>query len=191
MSRVLLAACGTMAAVEFAELCHYFSEWALVKAVATRAALHFIDRASLPNDVDLYTDEDEWSTWTRLGDEVLHLELRSWADVMVIAPLSANTLAKITGGLCDNLLTCLVRSWDYSKPLFVAPDMNPRMWENPFSERNCMELDDIGIFLIPPETRRFPDGDYGTGAMEGPSQITKTVKNCLRRRGIQGASSRQ
>ncbi|KAA8542187.1 hypothetical protein F0562_023339 [Nyssa sinensis] len=91
------------------------TKWAEVRAVVTRAALHFIDRVSLPKDIILYTDEDEWSTWTKIGDNVLHIELRRWADIMVIAPLSANTLGKIAGGLCDNLLTCIVRAWDYSK----------------------------------------------------------------------------
>ena len=55
-------------------------------------------------------DEAEWRQWKRVGDEVLHIELRRWADCLVLAPLSANTLAKAAHGLCDNLLTCVVRS---------------------------------------------------------------------------------
>lgn len=51
---------------------------------------------------------------------MLHIDLRRWADLMVIAPLSANTLAKLAGGLCDNLLTCVVRAWDFEKPLLVC-----------------------------------------------------------------------
>jgi phosphopantothenoylcysteine decarboxylase len=66
-----------------------------VRAVATSSSLHFIDRASFPSGVALLTDADEWSTWGKIGDEVLHIELRKWADAMVIAPLSANTLAKV------------------------------------------------------------------------------------------------
>ncbi|CAN1781035.1 Probable phosphopantothenoylcysteine decarboxylase [Linum perenne] len=88
--RILLAASGSVAAIKFANICHSFSEWAEVKAVATKASLHFIDRATIPKDVVLYTDEDEWSTWSKLGDNVLHIELRRWADVMIIAPLSEN-----------------------------------------------------------------------------------------------------
>jgi len=94
--RILLAASGSVAAIKFGNLCHCFSEWAEVKAVATRASLHFIDRAALPKDVVLYTDEDEWSSWNKIGDTVLHIELRRWADIMVIAPLSANTLGKVS-----------------------------------------------------------------------------------------------
>lgn len=51
---------------------------------------------------------------------MLHIELRRWADVLVIAPLSANSLAKLAGGLCDNLLTCIVRAWDFHRPLLVC-----------------------------------------------------------------------
>ena len=64
-------------------------------------------------------DEDDWRSWKAVGDEVLHIELRRWADVLVVAPLSANTLAKVACGLCDNLLTCVVRAWDWQKPLLV------------------------------------------------------------------------
>ncbi|KAL0361848.1 UNVERIFIED_CONTAM: Phosphopantothenoylcysteine decarboxylase [Sesamum radiatum] len=173
--RILLAASGSVAAIKFANLCHCFSEWAEVKAVATKASLHFVDRVSLPKDVTLYTDEDEWSSWKKIGDSVLHIELRKWADIMVIAPLSANTLGKIAGGLCDNLLTCIVRAWDYTKPMFVAPAMNTFMWTNPFTERHLMVIDDLGISLIPPVTKRLACGDYGNGAMAEPSLIYSTV----------------
>ncbi|KAJ7958470.1 Phosphopantothenoylcysteine decarboxylase [Quillaja saponaria] len=174
--RILLAASGSVAAIKFANLCHCFSEWAEIRAVATNASLHFIDRASLPKDVILYTDEDEWSSWKKIGDSVLHIELRRWADIMVIAPLSANTLGKIAGGLCDNLLTCIVRAWDYNRPLFVAPAMNTFMWNNPFTERHLITIDELGISLIPPVTKRLACGDYGNGAMAEPSLIYSSVR---------------
>ncbi|KAJ4833331.1 Phosphopantothenoylcysteine decarboxylase, partial [Turnera subulata] len=180
--RILLAASGSVAAIKFGNLCHCFSEWAEVKGVATKASLHFIDKASLPKDVVLYTDEDEWSSWNKIGDNVLHIELRRWADIMVIAPLSANTLGKIAGGLCDNLLTCVVRAWDYSKPLFVAPAMNTFMWNNPFTERHLVSIDELGISLIPPVTKRLACGDYGNGAMAEPSLIHSTIRLFLESR---------
>lgn len=102
--RILLAACGSVAAFKFGHLCRCFSEWAEVKAVATEAALRFIDRNTIPNDVVLYTEEFDWCTWSKLGDEVVHIELRRWADMIVIAPLSANTLAKVfTRSLVHNI----------------------------------------------------------------------------------------
>ncbi|KAL3160492.1 hypothetical protein ABBQ32_010803 [Trebouxia sp. C0010 RCD-2024] len=64
-------------------------------------------------------DEEEWHQWQKKGDPVLHIELRKWADLLLVAPLSANTLAKMAQGLCDNCLTSVVRAWDFSKPLMV------------------------------------------------------------------------
>lgn len=174
--RVLLAASGSVAAIKFESLCRSFSEWADVRAVATKSSLHFVGRSSLPSGIVLYTDDDEWSTWKKIGDEVLHIELRKWADIMVIAPLSANTLAKIAGGLCDNLLTCIVRAWDYKKPLFVAPAMNTLMWNNPFTDRHLQTINQLGIILIPPVTKRLACGDYGNGAMAETSQIYASVR---------------
>lgn len=55
-----------------------------------------------------------------MGDPVMHIELRRWADVLVIAPLSANSLAKMAAGMCDNLITCIVRAWDYSKDALLV-----------------------------------------------------------------------
>uniref|UniRef100_A0A0D9WMZ1 phosphopantothenoylcysteine decarboxylase n=1 Tax=Leersia perrieri TaxID=77586 RepID=A0A0D9WMZ1_9ORYZ len=187
--RVLLAASGSVAAIKFESLCRSFSEWAEVRAVATKASLHFTDRKSLPSDIILYTDDDEWSTWKKIGDEVLHIELRKWADIMVIAPLSANTLAKIAGGLCDNLLTCIVRAWDYSKPLFVAPAMNTFMWNNPFTNRHLETINQLGISLVPPITKRLACGDYGNGAMAEPSQIDTTVRLACKRQNFNTNSS--
>lgn len=174
--RIILAVSGSVAAIKFANLCHSFSEWAEIRAVATKSALHFIDKASLPKDVLFYTDDDEWSSWKKIGDNVLHIELRKWADLMVIAPLSANTLGKIAGGLCDNLLTCIVRAWDFNKPLFVAPAMNTFMWNNPFTERHLEIVSQLGISLVPPITKRLACGDYGNGAMAEPSLIFSTVR---------------
>nr|GFA32905.1 phosphopantothenoylcysteine decarboxylase-like [Tanacetum cinerariifolium]GFA32917.1 phosphopantothenoylcysteine decarboxylase-like [Tanacetum cinerariifolium] len=174
--RILLAASGSVDCTKFGSLCSCFSEWADVRAVATQAALHFIDKTSLPKDMILYTDEDEWSTWSKVGDPVLHVELRRWADVMVIAPLSANTLAKIAGGLCDNLLTSIVRAWDYGKPIFVAPAMNTFMWSNPLTEKHFMSIDELGITLLPPVSKKLACGDSGTGAMADPSDIFSCVK---------------
>ena len=70
----------------------------------TNAARHFFKPAEMPAGVTNYSDELEWRAWSKKGDPVLHIELRKWADVFLIAPLSANTLAKLATGLCDNLL---------------------------------------------------------------------------------------
>lgn len=190
--RILLAACGSVSAIKFGHLCSCFSDWADVKAVVTPASMNFVDLSSIPKNVMLYTDEHEWSSWSKIGDSVLHIELRRWADIMVIAPLSANTLAKIAGGLCDNLLTSIVRAWDYEKPIFVAPSMNTYMWKNAFTERHIIAIDELGINLIPPASHRLATGEYGTGVMAEPSFIFSTVRLFLesRKKASNSSSSR-
>src|SRR5207249_4147638 len=74
------------------------------------------------------------------GDEVLHIQLRRWAELFLIAPLDANTLAKLASGLSDNCLTCVWRAWEPSRPVVLAPAMNTLMWENPLTRRHLNAL---------------------------------------------------
>ncbi|KAK8513942.1 hypothetical protein V6N13_005122 [Hibiscus sabdariffa] len=169
--RILLAACGCVAAFKFAKICEIFCDWAEVKAVATPASLRFFNTASLPKNVYLYTDEHERLFWRKVGDKMLHIELCRWADLMVIAPLSANTLAKIAGGMCDNLLTCIVRAWDYNKPMLIALDVHTFTWRNPFTEKHLMSVDELGVNFIP-----------GSDTMAEPSEIHSSVIGVLQSR---------
>src|SRR5205814_1321206 len=125
-----------------------------VKVVATQASLYFFDPAALdpadparparnPDVVSL--DEDEWPGRSagrhyQRDDPVLHIELRRWAELLVIAPLDANTLAKLAQGLCDNCLTCVWRAWDPGRPVVLAPAMNTLMWEHPLTARHLRQL---------------------------------------------------
>jgi phosphopantothenoylcysteine decarboxylase len=105
--------------------------------------LHFFDPERLEADgVTVYTDQDEWSMYKERGDPVLHIELRRWADAFLIAPLDANTMAKIANGLSDNLLSCVARAWDFNagKQFFFAPAMNTCMWEHPFTAEHIKKL---------------------------------------------------
>jgi phosphopantothenoylcysteine decarboxylase len=146
-------------------------------------------------------DEDDWRSWTKVGDEVVHIELRRWADVLIIAPLSANSLAKLAHGLCDNLLMCVARAWDFSRPILassstprfppqmthsliqptlqVAPAMNTAMYEHPLTSRQLTTLTDLGVHVIPPVSKRLACGDVGTGAMASPTEISTLVARAL------------
>jgi phosphopantothenoylcysteine decarboxylase len=85
-------------------------------------------------------------------------------------------LCQIAGGLCDNLLTCVVRAWDYGKPIYVAPAMNTFMWESPFTRRHLEVVAELGVFVIPPVTKRLACGDYGNGSMADTSEICNTIR---------------
>jgi phosphopantothenoylcysteine decarboxylase len=150
--------------------------------------------------------EDEWRQWQRLGDPVMHIDLRDWADVMVLAPLSAHTLAKITHGLCDDVLTSVVRAWDWGhglqrpgKPLVVAPAMNTAMWEHPLTSQQLTTLQSfwnvqregyIGVEIVAPQVKTLACGEVGNGALADVKEIVDRVSEVIalnrRRRGLQG-----
>ena len=178
--RLLLAATGSVAAVKVPLLVSALvSAGVDVRLVVTKSACHFLDLEQLTRqDVRILTDADEW-TWRAMGDPVLHIELRNWADAMVIAPLDANTLAKLAGGMCDNLLTCIVRAWDLQRPLFLCPAMNTRMWEHPLTRRHLDQLSELGYREVAPVVKRLACGDVGGGAMAEVETIVETVLAAL------------
>lgn len=88
-------------------------------------------------------------------------------------------LPQVAGGLCDNLLTCVVRAWDFEKPLFIAPAMNTFMWDSPFTRRHLIAAQDLGVTLISPISKKLACGDIGNGAMEEPSVIDATLRMAL------------
>jgi phosphopantothenoylcysteine decarboxylase len=206
MAKVLLGVTGSVAAIKTPEL---LSELRTrghdVRIVATAAALYFFDpgdlnplRAERDRDL-LILDDDEWPERAsggryQRGDEVKHIELRRWADLLVIAPLDANTLAKLAGGLCDNCLTCVWRAWDPARPVLLAPAMNTFMWEHPLTARHLRQLaadasrespDGVGLDDLPrwinahcrrlsvvsPVSKELACGDIGVGAMAAVAEI--------------------
>ena len=161
-----------------------------LKVVATKAAKHFFNWEELKKDlsspsvsIEFHSDEEEWRDWKKVGDPVLHIELRRWADILVIAPCSANTLAKLANGLCDDLLSCIVRAWDFKDPnkrLVIAPAMNTMMWESPFTQKHLETLVELGggtmddqkrVQIIGPVEKTLACGDVGNGAMASPEDI--------------------
>jgi len=160
--RILLGVCGSVAAVKWAQLVLALSPLGEVRVIITRAAAFFVgsptgeyDAASVTRVEELqragrcrvYRDEDEWGSYTTVHrDAVLHVELRKWADVLLIAPLSANSLGKLAAGLCDNLLLSVCRAWDFAaKPMLLAPAMNTCMWVHPLTARQLATVIGFGM----------------------------------------------
>jgi phosphopantothenoylcysteine decarboxylase len=184
--------------------------------VATSAALYFVDPAELDptqpgrNPEIVTVDADEWpghdaGSRYRRDEPVLHIELRRWAELLVIAPLDANTLAKLANGLADNCLTCVWRAWDVARPVVLAPAMNTLMWEHPLTARHLRQLgtdaaghdapDDLSaeqliewinanaaaLRIVGPITKRLACGDVGVGAMAEVDEIVASVEASARR----------
>jgi phosphopantothenoylcysteine decarboxylase len=127
--------------------------------------------------------DDEWQGWNRMGDPVLHVELRDWADIVVIAPLSAHTLAKLASGLCDDTLTCVLRAWDFghhverpAKYVVLAPAMNTAMWQHPLTQEQLQKIKSFSesdvVRIVPPMVKTLACGEVGQGAL---AEVTKIV----------------
>jgi phosphopantothenoylcysteine decarboxylase len=215
MPNVLLGVTGSVAAIRTPLLVEELRRAGhQVKVVATQASLYFFDPVALDpsrpqrNPVVVILDEDEWPGRSQgrryqRDDPVLHIELRRWADLLVIAPLDANTLAKLANGLSDNCLTCVWRAWDPQRPVVLAPAMNTFMWEHPLTGRHLRQLaPDAGrepmpastgleevvaeinargprLRIVPPQSKRLACGDVGLGAMAEVAEIVETVSMLL------------
>ncbi|KUI74326.1 Coenzyme A biosynthesis protein 3 [Cytospora mali] len=161
---------------------------------------------ALPGVDGIYHDADEWGRGPSIGAEegvwrrgggILHIELRRWADLMAVVPLSANTLAKVVNGLCDNLLTSVVRAWDADgrvdgrrKRILVAPAMNTAMWLHPITARQIRVLsEDWGVRedgdggvvsgwfeVLRPQEKSLACGDVGDGAMKEWPEIVRIIE---------------
>lgn len=86
-----------------------------------------------------------------------------------------NTLAKISNGLCDNLLTNVVRAWDYTKPLYIAPACNTFMWNSLITKKQIKIMVEMGAIIIPPVSKTLACGDTGVGAMADIDQIVRII----------------
>ena len=124
-------------------------------------------------------DKDEWES--RSHDEPLHSDLREVADLLMVAPLSANTLGKFSTGIADNLISSIFRAWDiYGKPCIVAPAMNTLMYESPITQDQLRFLQEtLKVKVLPTVEKKLMCGDIGKGGMLGVPEITEIVKTTL------------
>jgi len=179
MVNVLLCCTGSVASVKVAELLARLREDHTVKLVITEHSRHFLPVLDTLGTLgqDVLRDQDEWSAYKTRGDPVVHIELRRWADLAVVAPLDANTLAKMATGLADNLLTCVLRAWDFSRPVVVAPAMNTLMWQHPVTAPQLETLRGWGVTVVPPVEKTLVCGDKGVGAMASVDTIVDVVRS--------------
>lgn len=170
--KILLGITGSIAAFKANYLVRMLvKEGAEVRVIITPAAKDFVSVLTLstlsknPVLVDLF-DEQSWSN---------HVMLGRWADVMVIAPLSCNTLAKMANGQCDNLLLATYLS--ATCPVVVAPAMDEDMWLHPSTKNNLTKIAEYGNHIIPVEKGDLASGLHGEGRMAEPETILEFLKS--------------
>ena len=170
--KILLGVTGSIAAYKAAVLTRLLVKaGAEVKIVMTRAAKDFVTPLSLstlsksPVLVDL-AENDSWAN---------HVMLGRWADVMLVAPLSCNTLAKMATGLCDNLLMAVYLS--ATCPVVIAPAMDEDMWQHGTTKKNLETLSTSGNHIIPVENGELASGLVGEGRMAEPESIVSWLNS--------------
>ena len=175
--RVLLGVTGGIAAYKACILVRLLRlHGASVRVVMTRSAERFVGPATFAalSDHRVYTD-----LWEEPG-VVLHVRLAHEADVAVVAPATANVLAKLAQGIADDLLTSTLL--EASCPLVLAPAMHTGMWEHPATQANASTLAARGARIVGPARGALAAGDEGTGRMTEPDEILRAIEDDARRR---------
>ena len=166
---ILLGVSGGIAAYKVLELCSRLKkEGANLKIIMTKAACEFISPLSFETmgKCVVYSDMFEGH-----HDRVYHIDLPKWADVFLVAPLSANTLSKMTYGIADNMLSASLLACD--KDIIVAPTMNTNMLNNEATQENLKKIRDRGVHIINPNSGLLACDTTGDGRMEEPVNIVK------------------
>ncbi|PFH49942.1 hypothetical protein AMATHDRAFT_146399 [Amanita thiersii Skay4041] len=178
-THVLLIATGSVASIKAPLIVKELLLFDKVKVevVATKASLVFYSKDDVKQAGSrVWTDEEEWNDSYRIGDPILHIELRRWADIVLVAPCSANTLAKIANGLCDNLVTSLLRALAPTTPTYIFPAMNTLMYEHPLTAEQLRVVRDVvGYQIVGPIGKGLACGDVGLGAMTEWRDIVQLV----------------
>ena len=171
--KILLVICGGISAYKSLELIRLFKKKnAEVKTILTKSAKEFITPlsvASLSQEKvydDLFNAENE--------AEMDHISLSRWADVVLVAPATANTISKLSTGSTDDLASTVILA--SNKDIFLTPAMNVRMWEHPSTKQNLNKLKSYGYRIIGPEIGDMACGEFGEGKMTDPKNIFQTIE---------------
>ncbi len=172
--KILYIICGGISAYKSLETIRLFKKnGAEIKTILTNSAKEFITPLSVASlsqgkvYSDLFSVENE--------TEMDHIALSRWADVILIAPATANTISKLAQGTTDDLASTVVLA--SNKEIYLAPAMNVRMWEHQSTKQNLKKLINYGYKLIGPEIGEMACGEYGEGKMSEPDKISNEISN--------------
>jgi phosphopantothenoylcysteine decarboxylase / phosphopantothenate---cysteine ligase len=191
VARILLGVSGGIAAAKAVEVVRLATAAGhSVRVVQTEASEHFVGRATFEGITGAPVLVSDWERDPARGAypgerppdhaPISHLELVARADVLAIAPASANTLAKLAAGLADNLLTSAALA--STAPLVVAPAMNDRMWAHQATQANLATLRARGAHVVGPETGALASrGEWGTGRLAEPTKVLEAIEAALGR----------
>jgi len=181
MSNILLAITGSIASILVQKQVYtLLADGHFVKVIATESARKILQYYKVDYSEDLYTtlyDEDEWKYYKQYGT-VLHIDLVKWADTVIVAPCTMNTLAKMDNGITDNLVTSVIRALSPEKQLIIAPAANVHMWENTITADHIKNIHKHykQVEVIYPQHKTLYCGDVGNGAMANIDEIINAIR---------------
>ncbi|MBB5019120.1 phosphopantothenoylcysteine decarboxylase/phosphopantothenate--cysteine ligase [Chitinivorax tropicus] len=184
MSRhLLLGITGGIAAYKSAELTRLFNKAGYTVQVAmSEAATHFVGPVTFQGLSGRPVFVDQWDA--RISNNMPHIDLSRAADAILIAPASADFIAKLANGLCDDLLSTLCAARDC--PLLIAPAMNRQMWENPANQRNIALLQQDGVVILGPGNGDQACGEVGDGRMLEPEALFELTEGVFQPKSLAG-----
>ncbi|PKO36610.1 MAG: bifunctional phosphopantothenoylcysteine decarboxylase/phosphopantothenate--cysteine ligase CoaBC [Betaproteobacteria bacterium HGW-Betaproteobacteria-6] len=170
--RIVLGVTGGIAAYKAAELVRLLGkQGAEVQVAMTEGATHFVTATTFQALSGKPVYLDQWDA--RMPNAMAHIDLSRQADLILVAPASADFLARIAHGMANDLLATMVLARDC--PLLVAPAMNRQMWENPATQRNIVQLQADGVQMFGPASGEQACGEVGAGRMLEPEEILEEV----------------
>ena len=176
MKRILLIVGGGIAAYKACELIRLVRKAGHeVKCVLTAGGAHFVT----PMTLAALSENQVYTTLWDLKDEAEmgHIQLSREADLVVVAPATADLLAKMAAGIADDLATTLLLATD--KPVLAAPAMNVRMWQHAATRRNVVQLRSDGVTILEPDEGPMACGEYGPGRLPEPEAILAAIEHAL------------
>lgn len=172
VGQVVLGVSGGIAAYKSCEIVRRLVERGIsVHVVLTAAAQKFVTPLTFqtlsgnPVHTDLFNLTEE--------EKISHIDLAEQADLVVVAPATADLLAKVSHGICDDLLTTLINATQ--APVLFAPSMNTHMWENPITQENVTRLKRFGYKVLEPSSGSLACGTIGKGRLLEPEEIVKEI----------------
>ena len=174
--KILLIICGGVSAYKSLELIRLFKKNnAEIKTILTKSAKEFVTPLSIASLSQGKVYDDLFNLENEM--EIDHIALSRWADVIIVAPITANTISKLSQGSSEDLASTVILA--SNKQVFIAPAMNVRMWEHQSTKDNLKVLKKYNYKLIGPEVGDMACGEYGEGKMSEPSNIFNEIYNFL------------
>jgi phosphopantothenoylcysteine decarboxylase/phosphopantothenate--cysteine ligase len=171
--KILLIICGGISAYKSLEIIRLLKKrGAIVKSILTKSAKKFVTPLSVVSLSqekvydDLFSHENE--------SEMDHISLSRWSDLILVAPVTANTISKLSAGSSDDLASTVILA--SNKEVFLVPAMNVRMWEHPSTKENLQKLKTFGYQVIGPEIGDMACGEYGEGKMTEPQDVISSLE---------------